>query len=60
MAISMTHEQILAEFKHRSEVLWNAAKNPKTKDEVALAELRAKARAYDEVIDFLEGNAEWV
>lgn len=56
----MTHEQILAEFKHRSEVLWVAAKNPKTKDEVALAELRAKARAYDEVIDFLEGNAEWV
>ena len=56
----MTHEQILNEFKHRSEVLWNASKNPKTTDAVALAELKAKARAYDEVIDFLEGNAEWV
>lgn len=56
----MTHEQILNEFKHRSEVLWNASKNPKTTDAVAVAELKAKARAYDEVIDFLEGNAEWV
>ena len=56
----MTHEQILTEFKHRSEVLWNASKNPKTTDAVSLAELKAKARAYDEVIDFLEGNAEWV
>lgn len=56
----MTHEQILAEFKHRSEVLWKASKNPKTTNPIDLAELKAKARAYDEVIDFLEGNAEWV
>ena len=56
----MTHEQILAEFKHRSEVLWKASKNQKTTNPIDLAELKAKARAYDEVIDFLEGNAEWV
>ena len=56
----LTHEQILNEFKHRSEVLWSASKNPKTTNPIDLAELKAKARAYDEVVDFLEGNAEWV
>nr|DAT75946.1 MAG TPA: hypothetical protein [Caudoviricetes sp.] len=54
----MTHEQILNEFKYRSEVLWKASENPKTTNPIVLAELRAKARAYDEVIGFLEGNAE--
>ena len=56
----MTHEEILKELKHRSELCWKAAKNPKnrTTDECVL--LNGKARAYDEVIDFLEGNAEWV
>ena len=53
----MTHEQILNEFKHRSEVLWKASENPKTTNPITLAELRAKARAYDEVVGFLERNA---
>lgn len=51
----MTHEQILNEFKYRSKVLWKASENT---NPIVLAELRAKALAYDEVIGFLEGNAE--
>ncbi len=58
--MALTHDEILKELKHRSELCWKAAKNPKnrTTDECVL--LNGKARAYDEVIDFLEGNAEWV
>lgn len=55
----MTHEEILKEFKHRSEVLWKAAKNPKNEVNDSIL-MNGKARAYDEVIDFLESNAEWV
>ena len=55
----MTNEQILKEFRKRSDALWAKAKNPKTdvKDAVLM---NGKARAYDEVIDFLENNAEWL
>ena len=57
--MALTHEEILKEFKHRSEVLWKAAKNPKTDVNDAII-MNGKARAYDEVIDYLEGNAGWV
>lgn len=57
--MALTHEEILKEFKHRSEVLWKSAKNPKTDVNDAII-MNGKARAYDEVIDYLEGNAGWV
>ena len=55
----MTHEQILTEFKYRSEAYWKVAKQER-KDTHQTAEYRGMAQAYDAVIDFLEGNAEWV
>lgn len=58
--MALTHDEILAEFRHRAEVLRKAAQRPKnrTTDECVL--MNGKARAYDEVIDFLENNAEWI
>lgn len=53
----MTREEIINEFKHRSEVLWRAAKNPKNRDCNDSILMNGKARAYDEVVDFLENNA---
>ena len=57
--MALTHDEILKEFKHRSEVLWKEAKNPKNEVNDSIL-MNGKARAYDEVIDFLESNAEWV
>lgn len=46
-------KQIIEEMNRRAGVLWKAAENPKTLQEDAVL-MRGKARAYEEVVEYLE------
>lgn len=46
-------QEIITEMRNRAGILWNEAQNPRTIQEDAVL-MRGKARAYEEVVEYLE------